>query len=100
MKRSWWVFGFALLVYFLGLQSFQKKHFLIANLQDQVRYLSVQKSLAQKNKEELQQQILSQQDPAYVELMLMKKLGVVPDGHVKIRFKKSDHDSTTIFEEY
>jgi hypothetical protein len=37
-------------------------------------------------REELQQAIASQDDPAWIEMVLMRDLGVVPDGWLKIYF--------------
>lgn len=43
---------------------------------------------ALQNKEVLTQEINSQSDPSWIELTLMKKLGLVPEGQKKIFFKK------------
>ena len=37
-------------------------------------------------REELRSQIHSQSDPAWVEMVLMRELGVVPEGWLKIHF--------------
>lgn len=99
LVKSWWVFGFFIFVYILGLKSFKIKDTLMHGLQRQVAYLTEQKEYAFKKKLNLQQQIASQQDSAFVEMILMKKLGVVPEGHVKICFKKSSQDSLSFYEE-
>ncbi len=39
-------------------------------------------------KEELLLQINSQRDPAWLEMVLKRNLGVVPEGQVKVYFKK------------
>lgn len=99
LVKSWWVFGFFVFVYILGLKSFKAKETLMLGLQRQVAFLTEQKDSAFKKKINLQQQIASQQDSAFVEMILMKKLGVVPEGHVKICFKKSSQDSLLFYEE-
>jgi len=38
------------------------------------------------DREELRAQIQSQSDPAWVEMILMRELGVVPEGWLKIHF--------------
>ncbi len=38
------------------------------------------------DREELRSQIQSQSDPAWVEMILMRELGVVPEGWLKIHF--------------
>jgi len=97
--HSWWVVMFLALVYALGLRSFQKKDSLMLCLKNQVSFLTDQKDNALRKKIDLEQQIASQKDPAFVEMILMKKLGVVPEGHVKICFKKSPQDILTFYEE-
>lgn len=97
--NSWWVVVFLIVVYCLGLKSFAKKQDSILNLKNQVAFLSNQKDLAMQKKYDLERQIISQKDPAFVEMILMKRLGVVPEGHVKICFKKSLHEVSAFYEE-
>lgn len=39
-------------------------------------------------REDLQLQIRSQEDPSWVEMLLMRDLGVVPEGWLKVHFKR------------
>ena len=39
-------------------------------------------------KQQLQLKIASQTDPAWIEMILMRDLGVVPEGYLKVYFKK------------
>ncbi|MDE3047241.1 MAG: hypothetical protein KGI83_02705 [Verrucomicrobiota bacterium] len=39
-------------------------------------------------KEDLQLRIASQNDPAWIEMVLIRELGVVPEGFLKVHFKK------------
>lgn len=57
-------------------------------LEQQWLELKAEKSLALALQEDLLLQINSQSDPAWVELTLMKGLGLVPEGHSKIYFSK------------
>ena len=41
-------------------------------------------------KEDLKLQINSQKDPAWIELTLMKGLGLVPEGQLKVYFTKDE----------
>lgn len=86
--RSWWVILFALGCYLFFEQSHKK-------LQDDFYRLHAQLEELQKNKQEalsmqdnLSLQINSQSDPAWVELILMKGLGVVPEKQDKVFFVK------------
>ena len=46
-----------------------------------------QKDLIAREKNDLDLKINSQSDPAWIELVLMKELGVVPEGKIKVHFK-------------
>lgn len=96
---SWWVVCFLVVTYCLGLKSFEKKEHSIAGLKAQVSLLANQKTLATQKKLDLEKKIISHKDPAYVEMILMKNLGVVPEGYVKISFKKASLDTLTFYEE-
>jgi hypothetical protein len=43
---------------------------------------------ANQEKEELSSQLASQSDPAWIELVLLREVGVVPEGFLKVHFKK------------
>lgn len=86
-KASWWVGVFILFTYMLVLKTSHVKEEEIAKLMQQLTTLNHEKSLALKSTVDLSCQIESQKDPLFVEKMLMKKLGVVPEGQVKVRFK-------------
>lgn len=45
--------------------------------------------LALLEKEHLQLKIASFDDPAWIEMILMRDLGVVPEGYLKVHFKSS-----------
>jgi hypothetical protein len=38
-------------------------------------------------KEDLQLRLASQNDPAWIEMVLMREMGVVPEGWIKVHFK-------------
>jgi hypothetical protein len=99
LLHSWWVLAFLVAIYCLGLKSFDHKEKSILQLQSHVGFLLDQKRVALGKKQELEKQIASQTDPAYIEMILMKKLGVVPEGNVKICFKKSSEDALSFYEE-
>ena len=86
-KASWWVGIFILFIYMLGLKTSHVKEEEISKLTQQLSSLKHEKSLALQSAVELSCQIESQKDPLWIEKMLMKKLGVVPVGQVKVRFK-------------
>lgn len=60
----------------------------LERLQGKVDLLQKEKREAQLLNESLKLQIRSQSDPAWVSLVLMEELGVIPEGQQKIVFKK------------
>ena len=46
-----------------------------------------EKQIAMEKREELMACLQSESDPAWIELVLMKELGVVPDGWIKVHFR-------------
>jgi hypothetical protein len=88
--RSWWVLlclgvGFALYSH-----AMQKKKAELGELEKRLSLLQQEQSAIQEQREDLVLQIESQKDPEWVKLTLMKELGVVPEGQVKVYFKKED----------
>ncbi len=85
--HSWWVFLFIALSCGVYAHAVQKKREVIGTLASQFRELVSEKEQLQRHKEDLMLQINSQSDPAWVELTLMKGLGLVPEGQVKVYFQ-------------
>ncbi|OGN54524.1 MAG: hypothetical protein A2Y28_05545, partial [Chlamydiae bacterium GWC2_50_10] len=83
-KRSWWVFLFVALCYLLYSQGMQKKVFTYRELKFRFDHLSHYRQLALQEREDLFLQVQSQHDPAWIEMALMKSLGLVPEGETKI----------------
>lgn len=68
-----------------------KKNEVLASLDEQLHLLNEEKiALLQKN-EDLLLEVNSQSDPAWIELTLMKGLGLVPEDQQKVYFY-SDND--------
>ena len=84
--RSWWVVLFILCCYFGYEQELLKKDHDFAMLQTQYDDLLQKNLQAKAHQEDLLRQINSQSDPAYVELILMKGLGLAPEGQTKVLF--------------
>ncbi len=68
-------------------QGIQKKNALYAHLKSSVRRLENEKLCVLREKEDLLLRIESQTDPEWIRMILMKKLGVVPEGQIKVHFK-------------
>lgn len=87
-KNWWWVFLFCALTSVFHLQAMRNKKGLIQTYQDQLTQMENDKDLALSQKKELELKINSATDPAWIEMMLIRDLGVVPEGYLKVHFKK------------
>lgn len=86
--RSWWIFLFLAICYVFYSHGQQKKNLIFSELKSRLKELDHEKELALRHREDLLLQINSQSDPAWIQLILMKGLGVVPEGQLKVYFKK------------
>ena len=84
--RNWWVFSFVLMSWALYLQAIHKKNRLVVKLEEKVQKLNDALQLQQVEKEGLLLRMESQEDAEWIELVLKEKLGVVPEGQVKVVF--------------
>ena len=85
--NNWWVIAFILLVFVVYFQASQKKKKQLLELRKVAFVLQEEKKQIIKENEELTLRIMSQNDPNWIELMLIEKLGVVPEGQIKVVFK-------------
>jgi hypothetical protein len=88
--RSWWMFLFIALTYLWWAHGMQKKNETCAELKHRIKFLQEEKVTSLAQREDLMLQIHSQSDPAWIQMTLMKGLGVVPEGQVKVYFKKEE----------
>lgn len=87
---SWWVIAFGGLCFLFYSHGAHKKTKVYIDLQQKLQKLQWEKQLAEQDRQDLLLQISSQQDPAWIEMTLMKKLGVVPEGQLKVYFKREE----------
>lgn len=71
-------------------QGMNKKSLASLDLKQRIEKLEWEREFASKQQEDLKLQIDSQSDPAWIEMTLMKQLGVVPEGQMKVYFKKDE----------
>ncbi len=90
LKSFWWVFVLLAGNYccFAFLKSSKNEE--IALLEMKKQNLLSQKEGLEKQKQNLLLHIQSQSDSSWIELVLMKELGVVPDKHIKVYFTKEE----------
>lgn len=87
-RRSWWVVGCCAVTGLIYLQAFKEKNASVRELAFRLEEMEKEKILALQEKEELHLRIASQNDPAWIEMILMRDLGVVPEGFLKVHFSK------------
>lgn len=88
--RSWWVIAFVLMSGIVYEQGLKKRNSLYKHLNEQSLALQYQRQEALEQQQNLQLQINSQSDLAWVELTLMKGLGLVPEGQQKVYFYSNE----------
>lgn len=85
----WWVVLCIIFCFALYTHGAHKKRKIVEALQSELSYLQAEKELLAREKEELLLNIKSQSDPAWIEMTLIKVLGLVPEGKVKVYFSPS-----------
>jgi hypothetical protein len=86
--KYWWVFVFCVLTGLVYFHSFKEKKEAVRLLGLRLVEMDSEKTLALQKREDLQLRIASQNDLGWIEMILMRDLGVVPDGFLKVHFKK------------
>lgn len=88
--QTWWIILFVLFCYGLFENGSNKKTRDLETLN--MHLLDLQKEYAKQIKlhEELRLQLNSQSDPDWLELTLMRGLGLVPEKQIKVFFKNKD----------
>lgn len=84
--KSWWVILFFLFSFFAYDQALLKRNREESNLRLKLAELKTQKQAALDQQADLKLQIASQEDLAWIELTLMRRLGLVPEGQRKVLF--------------
>lgn len=87
-SRSWWVIAFCAIAGSIHFHFMKEKTSAVQLLTSRLEEMENEKWLALQKREDLQQRIASQNDPAWIEMILMRDLGVVPEGFLKVHFKK------------
>lgn len=88
--RNWWVAAIIVVSYLIYSYSIQKKNTVLFELESRRIELEREKIASLEQKEELLLQVDSQKDPTWMEMTLMKGLGLVPEGQRKVVFQHSE----------
>ncbi|MCC5832991.1 MAG: hypothetical protein JJU12_08130 [Chlamydiales bacterium] len=84
--KSWWTILFFLICCFAYDQALGHKRREEEKLRDKFRSLEIEKERELAKQEDLKLQIASQEDESFIELTLMRRLGLVPEGQTKVHF--------------
>lgn len=90
--QFWWVIAFVIGCSIVFERSLKEKSLIFNELTKQLSQLQHAKEQAIVEQQDLLLQINSQNDPAWIELTLMRALGLVPEGHQKIFFYSPDKE--------
>ena len=85
--RWWWVLLWLLVLNVVHESSSKARKEEEVRLKDQLTLLRQERMVALTRRDDLTLQINSQSDPDWVELVLRKGLGLVPEGQVKVFFQ-------------
>jgi len=88
MQEWWWVPCFCITATSVYFHNIQEKKEKLEKLSVKFETLHAQKRFAMQERELLRLQIDSQNDPSWIEMILMRDLGVVPEGWLKVHFSK------------
>ncbi len=86
--RTWWIFAFFICCISSYVQGGQKRDAALSELTYRFQEMEKEKLIVCQKRDELQLRLQSQNDPAWIEMILMRELGVVPEGWVKVHFTR------------
>ena len=81
------VVAFCAICITVGLHAANGRDSALQSVSFRLQELEKEKQIAIEKREELMACLQSESDPAWIELVLMKELGVVPDGWIKVHFQ-------------
>ncbi len=87
-KDWWWVALFCAVSGVFYFHAIKDKQNQVRELTFRLQEMEKDKILALTERENFRLQIDSQSDPSWIEMVLMRDLGVVPEGWLKVHFKR------------
>ncbi len=88
LGKNWWVILFCGICALTHFHVLKEKKYNCQALQDRLSEMLHEKRVAVDVQIELKERIIAQSDPAWIEMILMRDLGVVPEGFLKVHFSK------------
>lgn len=87
-SSSWWVVAFCAITAVTHFHFIKEKKSALSLLNSRLEEMEMERLQSLERHEDLQLRIASQNDPAWIEMVLMRDLGVVPEGFLKVHFKR------------
>lgn len=87
-SRNWWMVLFCLFTLVSAFHFLKEKQAALSQLALRQKTMEAEKKACFELQDELTLRIASQSDPAWIEMILMRDLGVVPEGFLKVHFQK------------
>ncbi len=87
-----WFYLFILILFIFYNKIISDKNAEFNKIKKEVMYLEKEKEKLKVENEDLLIKIKSQEDPLWIELILKKNLGVVPNGSKKVHFNKNSKE--------
>lgn len=88
MVRFWWVVVFTIFCGAIYFQAIKRRESTLLELSFRLQEKEKEKLIALQEKDDLMLRLQSQNDPAWIEMILMKELGVAPEGWIKVHFSR------------
>lgn len=85
-RNFWWVLLFGIFAFLTYFGAVRGRNSQICEYKNKFMHLQAENKKITLENQDLQLKINSQSDPAWIELILMKELGVVPEGKLKVHF--------------
>lgn len=89
LQRGWWVALFCVFAGLVYLHALKSRNAALREMAFRFSEMEKERLLALQEKEDLQLRLASADDPAWIEMVLMREIGVVPEGWIKVHFKGS-----------
>ncbi|MBF8262596.1 MAG: hypothetical protein HW387_261 [Parachlamydiales bacterium] len=86
--HSWWAVVFSTLCIAFYFQAAHSRSTVLFDLSSRMQDMEQEKLIVAQEQDELNLRLQSESDPAWIEMTLMKELGVVPEGWTKVHFQK------------
>ncbi len=88
LLQFWWAILFLLFCYSFYVHGMENKRKNLQELQEKTLFLQKELKIAQELQEDLLMQIKSQTDPSWMEMLMIKQLGMIPEGQIKVYFEE------------